>query len=151
MSIKPDMGRTKSFPACYFSIAMPLQFKDLFSEIQFLWPSNKDPCGFQCQLIYVFLFWCQLTQSCGVLSDFALGLLYRSGLSLHLRTIQNLSLPCDKFVQKVIPQVKKLSAMAFKDLYVSQVPKNAIAAHQVLALAFTWDYEAFSSTLQLLL
>jgi hypothetical protein len=29
-------------------------------------------------------------QSCGVLLDFALGLFYRSGLSLHLRTIQSL-------------------------------------------------------------
>ena len=30
MSIKPDVGRTKSFPACYFSVAMPLRFFRLF-------------------------------------------------------------------------------------------------------------------------
>jgi hypothetical protein len=61
---------------------------------------------------------------------FAFGLCYRSGLSLHLHTIQIYSLPFKKWIQKVVSQVKELSIMAFKDLYVSRVPKNPIVIPQ---------------------
>jgi hypothetical protein len=69
------------------------------------------------------------------------------------------SLPCDNFVQKVVPQVKKLSLFvtAFKDLYVSRVlfrkkNLNVIpqAVHQALGMCFHVGFEVYSSTLQLL-
>jgi hypothetical protein len=48
------------------------------------------------------------------------------------------SLPWNNFVQKLVPQVKKLFVTAFKDLYVSRVPKNLIVipqvAHQALGM-----------------
>jgi hypothetical protein len=57
--------------------------------------------------------------------------------------------------QKVVPQVKRLSVKAFKDLYVScRVLKNSIvipqSAHQALDLCFHEGFEVYSSTLQLL-
>ena len=51
------------------------------------------------------------------------------------------SLPCNKFVQKVITQVKKLVVTAFKVLYMYKIKKAIViprAAHQALARAFTW-------------
>jgi hypothetical protein len=58
---------------------------------------------------------------------------------------------CDNFVQKVIPQVKKLFIMDFKDLYVSQVSKNLIiipqAAHQVLGMCFHVGFLRFTPPL----
>ena len=61
------------------------------------------------------------------------------------------SLPCNKFVQKVIPQVKKLSGTAFKDLYVSQVPKNPIVISTGSSpgpgTCFHVGFEVYSSTL----
>ena len=64
------------------------------------------------------------------------------------------SLPCDKFVQKVVPQVKKLSVTAFKDLYVSQVPKNPIVISTGSSpgpgTCFHVGFEVYSSTPRLL-
>jgi hypothetical protein len=61
------------------------------------------------------------------------------------------SLPCNKFVQKVVPQVKKLSLFvtAFKDLYVSRVLilKKIIipqAAHQDLGMCFHKGFLRFT-------
>jgi hypothetical protein len=56
------------------------------------------------------------------------------------------SLPCDNFVQKVVPQMEKLFVTAFKNVYVSRVLFRKIAQslfHRQItrpwAHAFTWD------------
>jgi hypothetical protein len=58
------------------------------------------------------------------------------GLSLQLHTIRFCNLPCNNFVQNVLPQMIKLFVTTFKDLFVSRVPKNPIvipqAFHQAL-------------------
>jgi hypothetical protein len=60
-------------------------------------------------------------------------------------------LPCNNFVQKVIPKLKKFSDTAFKDLYVSRVPKNLIDiqtnSSQCPGHVFLQGFEVYSFTL----
>jgi hypothetical protein len=108
---------------------------------------QQDLCGFNCQLLYVFYFWCQLTRNCGVLYDIALGQLCQLGLSLHY------SLPCNNFAQTVNSQLE-LFFDAFNDLFLFQVPKNLTifpysSTLQLLPETFSMGLILFSSVSQL--